>query len=269
MPDIGLDTAVARRRIDDKMSSMSFLAHLEELRQRIIRSIIFVVGGFGICWFFHERIFGYMQRPIVNALKINGIVDQTLKYHNPVEPFNMYLKISFIAGIFLASPFLLYQIWAFISPGLYRRERKYVLPFMVFTPALFLAGGFFGYRIVYPQALDFLIYFSKQFQPLITISEYTDLFMAIVLGMGLIFEMPILIFFLALVGIVNAGWMWRNFRYAILAIFVVAGIITPTPDVMNMCIFAAPMIVLYLISIGIAYFVHPSHRRKAKAKEQE
>ncbi len=267
MPDIGVDPAATRGKIEEKMQGMSFLAHLEELRRRIVHSAFYVAGGFAVCWGFHERIFGFMQRPIVNALKINEVADQTLKYHNPVEPFNMYLKVSFIAGIFLASPFLLYQIWAFISPGLYKRERKYVLPFMVFTPALFIAGGLFGYGVVYPQALNFLISFSKQFQPLITISEYTDLFMAIVLGMGLIFEMPILIFFLALVGIVNAGWMWRNFRYAILAIFVVAGIITPTPDVMNMCIFAAPMIILYVLSIGIAYFVHPSHRRKVKAQE--
>jgi sec-independent protein translocase protein TatC len=266
MPEIGLDPAQTRRTTEDKMKSMSFLAHLEELRRRIVHSAFYAAGGFVACWAFHERIFGFMQRPIVNALKENGILDQTLKYHNPVEPFNMYLKISFIAGLFVASPFLLYQVWAFISPGLYRRERKYVLPFMVFTPALFIAGGLFGYFIVYPRALDFLIGFSKQFQPLITVSEYTNLFTAIILGMGLIFEMPILIFFLALVGIVNAGWMWRNFRYSILVIFIIAGIVTPTPDVMNMCIFAAPMIVLYVFSIGIAYFVHPAHRKKAKTQ---
>jgi sec-independent protein translocase protein TatC len=267
MPDIGLDPAATRRTIEEKMNSMSFLSHLEELRRRIIHAIIYVAGGFGVCWWFHEQIFDYMQRPIMFALKNNGL-QQKLTYLNPTEPFNMYLKISLIAGLFLACPFVLYQVWAFVVPGLYKRERKYVFPFMAFTPTLFLAGGYFGYKLVYPAALNFLIEFSKQFTPMITITEYTDLFMVIILGMGLIFEMPILIFFLALVGIVNAGWMWRNFRYSILVIFIIAAIVTPTTDILNMCIFAAPMIVLYLFSIGIAYFVHPSYRRKAKAKEQ-
>jgi len=267
MPDIGLDPAATRRQIEDKMHSMSFLAHLEELRRRIIHSLIYITAGFGICWAFHEKIFGYMQRPIMFALKNNGL-DQKLTYLNPTEPFNMYLKISLIAGLFLACPFVLYQVWGFIAPGLYKRERKYVLPFMIFTPALFLAGGYFGYTLVYPAALNFLIEFSKQFTPMITINEYTDLFMVIILGMGMIFEMPILVFFLALFGIVSPGWMWRNLRYSILVIFIIAAIVTPTTDIMNMCIFAAPMIVLYLLSILVAYLVHPSRRKKAKEKAQ-
>ena len=130
----------------------------------------------------------------------------------------------------------------FISPGLYRNEKRYVVPFMVSTIALFIAGGYFGYRIVYPRALDFLIDFGSQFQPMITIGEYTSLFLSIILGMGLIFEMPILIFFLSLMGIVSAGFMWRNFRYAILIIFIVAAIVTPSPDPWSMCVFAAPMV---------------------------
>jgi sec-independent protein translocase protein TatC len=135
---------------------------------------------------------------------------------------------------------------------------------MSFTVLLFLAGGFFGYRIVYPAALDFLIGYGKQFQPMITIREYTDLFMTIVLGMGIIFELPVLVFFLSMMGMVTAGWMWRNLRYSILGIFIVAAIITPTTDIMNMVVFAAPMIALYLFSIAIAWFMNPQ-RRKAKA----
>jgi len=177
------------------------------------------------------------------------------------------LKIAALAGLFLTSPFVLYQVWMFISPGLYRREKRYVVPFMVSTIALFATGGYFGYRVVYPQVLHFLIVdFSKQFQPMITISEYTSLFLSIILGMGLIFEMPILIFFLALMGIVSAGFMWKNFRYAILLIFIVAAIVTPTPDVLSMCIFAAPMIALYVASIAIAWVVHPAQRRARKEK---
>ena len=207
-----------------------------------------------------------MQRPIMDALRNNGMSEK-LVYLNPTEPFNLYLKIAALAGLFLTSPFVLYQVWMFISPGLYRNEKRYVVPFMVSTIALFSAGGYFGFKIVYPAALNFLISFGKQFQPMITIKEYTELFLSIILGMGLIFEMPILVFFLALMGIVTAGWMWRNFRYSILIIFIVAAIVTPTSDILNMCIFAAPMIALYALSIGIAYLVHPKQRAARKEKQ--
>jgi sec-independent protein translocase protein TatC len=206
-----------------------------------------------------------MQKPIVDALRAHGLSEK-LVYLNPVDPFNLYLKIAAIAGLFLTSPFVLYQVWMFISPGLYRNEKRYVMPFMVSTIALFSTGGYFGYRIVYPRALDFLIGFGAQFQPMITISEYTSLFLSIILGMGLIFELPIIIFFLALMGIVSAGFMWKNFRYAILLIFIVAAIVTPTPDILSMCIFAAPMVGLYIASIGIAWLVHPKQR---KAREEK
>ena len=247
-------------RAPEEMTGMSFLEHLEELRRRIIYGFLYVVAGLGICWGFHERIFAVMQKPIMVALA-NHHLDQKLVYLNPTDPFNMYLKVSFLAGIFVASPFVLYQVWGFIAPGLYRNERRYVLPFMFSTVGLFLAGGYFGYRMVYPTALDFFIAFSGQFTPMITIGEYTNLFLTIIAGLGMVFEMPILVFFLALMGILSAGWMWRNFRYSILVIFIVAAIITPTTDIMNMCIFAAPMIGLYLVSIGIAWFVHPTQRK--------
>jgi sec-independent protein translocase protein TatC len=263
MPSPVLETA--QKRASEEMTGMSFLEHLEELRRRIIYSSLYIVGGFGVCWWFHEQIFAIMQKPIVTALA-NHKMDTQLVYLNPTDPFNMYLKISFLMGIFVASPFVLYQVWAFIAPGLYRNERRYVLPFMFSTVGLFLAGGYFGYRLVYPAALDFLIGWSAQFKPMITVGEYTDLFLTIIAGLGIVFEMPILVFFLALMGIVSAGWMWRNFRYAILVIFIIAAIITPTTDIMNMCIFAAPMIVLYVFSIAIAWFVHPAQRKKRAAK---
>jgi sec-independent protein translocase protein TatC len=263
MPSPVVETA--QKRASEEMTGMSFLEHLEELRRRIIYSFLYVVAGFCVCWWFHERIFAIMQKPIVTALA-NHKMDTQLVYLNPTDPFNMYLKISFLAGIFVASPFVLYQVWAFIAPGLYRNERRYVLPFMFSTVGLFLAGGFFGYKMVYPAALDFLIGWSAQFKPMITVGEYTDLFLTIIAGLGLVFEMPILVFFLSLMGILTAGWMWRNFRYSILVIFIIAAIITPTTDIMNMCIFAAPMIVLYLFSIAIAWFVHPTQRKKRTAK---
>ena len=246
---------------------MGFLEHLEELRRRIIWSIISVAAGFSVCYWWHDQIFSWMQKPIVFALK-NHNLPVNLVYTNPTDPFNMYLKVSLIVGVFVASPFVLYQVWAFIAPGLYKSERRYVGPFMMSTVGLFVAGGYFAYRLVYPAALDFLIDYSKQFTPMITINEYTDLFMTIVLGLGVVFEMPILVFFLALFGIISPGWMWRNLRYSILVIFIIAAIITPTTDIMNMCIFAAPMVVLYLVSIGVAYLVHPKQRKKRELNRQ-
>jgi sec-independent protein translocase protein TatC len=246
---------------------MGFMEHLEELRKRIIWSIVYIAAGFCVVYWWHDQVFAWMQAPIVFALK-NHNQPVNLVYTNPTDPFNMYLKISLIVGIFVASPFVLYQVWAFIAPGLYKSERRYVAPFMCSTVGLFMSGGYFAYKMVYPAALDFLIDYSKQFTPMITINEYTSLFMTIVLGLGVIFEMPILIFFLALFGIVSPGWMWRNFRYSILVIFIIAAVITPTTDIMNMCIFAAPMIVLYLGSIGVAWLVHPKNRKKREAKSK-
>jgi sec-independent protein translocase protein TatC len=191
-----------------------------------------------------------------------------LVYTNPVDPFNMYLKISLIAGIFVASPFVLYQVWSFIAPGLYKSERRYVGPFMFSTVGLFVAGGYFAYKVVFPAAFTFFFGFNTQFTPMITISEYISLFMTIMLGLGVVFEMPILVFFLALFGLITPGWMWRNLRYSILGIFIVAAIITPTPDIMSMCVFAAPMLVLYLVSIGVAYLVHPKQRKKREMNSQ-
>jgi len=261
------DAAGAAKSRLEQLQSMSFLEHLEELRRRIIWSVLYIIGGFSVVYWFHETIYNYMQQPIMLALHRHGL-DQKLTYLNPTEPFNMYLKMGLIGGIFVASPFILYQVWAFIAPGLYRHERRYVLPFMFSTVFLFMAGGFFGYKIVFPAALDFLVGYGAQFQPMVTIGEYTDLFLTIILGLGVVFEMPILVFFLALMGLVSAKWMWNNLRYSILVIFVIAAIITPTTDIMNMCIFAAPMILLYLLSIGVAYMVHPSRRKARREAEQ-
>src|SRR5438552_13156109 len=250
----------------EQMRSMSLIEYLEELRRRIIWAIVAVGVGFAACWHYSVLIFGYMQKPIVQALEANKL-DTSLVYTNPTEPFNLYMKTGLVAGIFLASPFVLYQVWLFIAPGLYRHEKRYVLPFMFSTVGLFLSGGFFVYKIVFPKALTFLISYGKQFTPMITVTEYTTLFLTIILGLGVIFEMPILIFFLALMGIVSAKWLWRNLRYSILIIFIIAAVITPTTDILNMCIFAAPMIALYVLSIGIAWLVHPARRKKRAQKQ--
>src|SRR6202051_1535735 len=221
--------------------SMPLLAHLEELRKRIIFSVLGVFVGFLACWSLADRIFGFMQQPIIQALR-NHRFGGGMVYLNATEPFNLYLEIAFVAGLFAASPFVFYQLWLFIAPGMYRKEKRYVLPFLLSTVGLFIAGGLFGYKMVYPASLDFLIGYGLRFQPMITIGEYTKLFLTIIIGLGLIFEMPVLVFFLALMRVITARRMWRNLRYSILAIFVVTAIVTPTTDILNTCCFAVPMV---------------------------
>ncbi|HUR36933.1 MAG TPA: twin-arginine translocase subunit TatC [Terriglobales bacterium] len=259
MAEPALDSAPEPSRLE--MPGMTLLEHLEELRKRIIYSLISVVVAFGLAWGYAERIFRLMEIPIKEALRANHLSEK-LVYTSPTDPFNIYLRIALIAGLFLASPVILYQFWMFISPGLYRHEKRYVVPFMFVTVGLFLAGGYFGYRYVYPAALTFLIDYGKDFQPMITVGEYTDLFLTVVAGMGVVFELPTVIFFLALMGVVDAKFLVNNFRYAILIIFLVAAILTPTTDLVNLCMFAAPMVVLYILSIGVAWLVHPKRRRK-------
>jgi len=265
MPELAAELPPAEQP-QESMPAMSFLEHLEELRRRIIYALIAVGIGFFACWAYAERIYEIIQRPVIQALKHNGIPEK-LGYLNPTEPFNLYLKRAFLAGLFVASPFVLYQVWMFISPGLYRNEKRYVLPFMFSTIFLFLGGGYFGYKIVFPAALDFLIGYGRQFQPMITVGEYTDLFLTVILGLGVVFELPILVFFLSLMGVISAGWMWRNVRYSILVIFIIAAVLTPTTDILNMCIFAAPMVALYLLSILVAWLVHPTRRKLRQTRK--
>lgn len=248
----------------EQARSVSLLGHLEELRKRIVLSVLGVMVGFLSCWSLADRIFGLMQRPIIGALRHHGITGG-LVYLNPTEPFNLYLEVALVGGLFAASPFVFYQLWLFIAPGLYRTEKRYVLPFLLGTVGLFTAGGLFGYKMVYPASLDFLIGYGQRFQPMITIGEYTKLFVTITLALGLIFEMPVLVFFLALMRVITARWMWHNLRYSILVIFIIAAIVTPTADVLNMCLFAAPMIALYALSIGVAWLVNRERTREADA----
>jgi sec-independent protein translocase protein TatC len=169
--------------------SMPLPAHLEELRKRIIFSVLGLIVGFLACWSYADRIFGLMQQPIIEALRHHGI-GGGLVYLNPTEPFNLYLEVGFVAGLFAASPFVFYQLWLFIAPGLYRKEKRYVLPFLLSTVGLFVAGGLFGYKMVYPASLDFLIGYGLRFRPMITIGEYTKLFLTIIIGLGLILGTP-------------------------------------------------------------------------------
>lgn len=240
-------------------ASMTFLQHLEELRRRIFYSALGVFLAFCVCFTFADHIYAFIERPMTASLKAYGL-NGHLVYFNPVDPFNLYVKLGLICGLFLASPWILYQVWAFIRPGLFPRERRYVIPFVVCTSALFIAGGAFAYLYAFPLVLNFLIGYAHRFTPEININEYFNLFSTVVLGVGVVFELPTLIFFLSLLGLTNARWLLKNFRYAILGAFVLAAAITPTADITTMTVFAAPLIGLYAIGIGIAWLVGKRRR---------
>ena len=240
-----------------ELPGMTLMQHLDELRKRIVRSAIFLALGFIAAWTFHDRFVGFIQAPL-------NRIGKKLVFTHPMDPLNLDLQVSLVAGAILASPFILYQVWLFIAPGLYKKEKRFVVPFMAATVGLFLTGASFGYFYVLPGALQILIVdFGHNFTPMVTIEEYIGFFLSIILGLGISFELPILIFFLALFGIVSPRFLWKNIRYAILAVFIVAACICPSPDPWTMCIYAIPMLVLYLVGIAVAWRVHPS-RRKAK-----
>ena len=244
-----------------ELPGMSLMEHLDELRKRIVRSAIYLALGFVAAWTFHDRSVGFIQAPLVR-------IGKTLVFTHPMDPLNLDLQVSLIGGAILASPFILFQVWLFIAPGLYKKERRFVIPFMAATVGLFLAGAAFGYYWVLPGALQILIVnFGHNFTPMVTIEEYSGFFISIILGLGISFELPVLIFFLALFGIVSPRFLWRNIRYAILAVFIVAAVICPSPDPWTMCIYAVPMLVLYLIGIGVAWWVHPSRRKKKESAQ--
>jgi sec-independent protein translocase protein TatC len=232
-----------------ELPRMSFLAHLDELRRRLLYSLVGLLVGFLVCWSFAPTLFGWLEQPVLQFLPAG----EKLAYTRLTAPFFLYMKVAFFAGIFVASPIILWQVWMFVAPGLYRRERRYAGPFIVFATLFFLAGGYFGYRTVFPMACKFFLEMGSQFQQVITIDEYFSLASKMILGMGLVFETPILIFFLARIGIVTPAFLIQKFKYAVVIIFIIAALITPTPDMVTQAALALPMILLYLIGIGISY----------------
>src|SRR3984957_9384165 len=258
---IGKARAAVTERAE--LPGMSLMEHLDELRRRIVHSAISLAAGFGICWFFHDRIVGFLQAPLNH-------IGKSLVFTHPMDALNLDLQAALLGGAILASPFVLFQVWLFIAPGLYQKERRFVIPFMAATVGLFLTGAGFGYFYVLPAAIKILIVgFGHNFTPMVTIEDYTSFFLSVILGLGISFELPILIFFLAIFGIVSPQFLWKNIRYAILAVFLVAAIITPSPDPWTMCIYAIPMLCLYMIGIAVAWWVHPSRRKTKEAKAAE
>ena len=244
---------------------MTFFEHLSELRKRIINSLYAIgVGAFVGVWL-SQRFIGFITKPMLEALKSAGL-EQKLIYTHPAGYLNMVITLGVYLGVVMASPIVLYQIWLFVAPALYKHERSAVTGFLFSTVFLFLLGIAFGYFVTLPYMLKFLVSFKGPVVPMISINEYFDLILMVLLGLGLVFELPILIFFLSLFGIVTPKFLWHNFRYAILIIAVVAAIITPTPDAQTMLIFMLPMVGLYFVGIAVSASVV---RKKRKREEAE
>jgi sec-independent protein translocase protein TatC len=243
---------------EDGMLRMSFLGHLEELRMRLF----YALGGFGVAFmgslFFCKQLWELISAPAVQALTTLGIKPPNLTQITPMESFNViWVKVPVLCSIFIASPWLLYQVWAFVSPGLYKREKKWAVPFVVCTAGLFIAGGLFAYFVAFRFGLTFLLGIGRDVHvsPMVSIDEYFDLFVNVTLGIGLVFEMPILIFFLTLLRLVTPHFLLSHSRYAILIITIIAAVVTPTPDVFNLLLFATPMILLFFVGVFASYLL--------------
>ena len=238
-----------------ELPKMSFLDHLEELRKRLLISFIAVAVGFLACWAFAEPIFGKLQEPLTAFLPKGD----KLAYTRLTAPFFLYMKVAFFAGIFVAAPVILLQLWLFIAPGLYKRERRLALPFIIFGSLFFIMGGYFGYRFLLPATCSFFVETGKQFKQMVTVDDYFSFASVIILATGVVFETPILIFFLARIGLVTPAFLMQKFKYAIVLSFVIAAVVTPTPDIVTQAALAVPMIVLYLIGVGVAYLFGKKH----------
>ncbi|MBV9766290.1 MAG: twin-arginine translocase subunit TatC [Acidobacteriaceae bacterium] len=240
------------------MLRMSFMGHLEELRWRILRALLGVVVAFLVSLSFAEPLWRAVSAPAVDALKHLHINPPKLVVITPMEGFNIiWLKMPLLVSVFLASPWILYQVWAFISPGLYRREKRWAVPFILCTAGLFIAGGCFAYFVAFRFGLEFLLGIGRNADvlPMVSINEYFDLFVNVTLGVGLVFEMPVIIFFLTLLRLASPRFLLRHSRYAILAITIIAAVVTPTPDVFNMMLFAVPMVLLYFVGLFASYLL--------------
>lgn len=250
---------------EEGMARMSFLQHLEELRSRILRSLWGFVIAFGLSLAFTERLWTAVCQPAAAALKSLGY-EPSLYAVDPMEGFMIiWFKLPLVCSLFLASPWVLYQVWAFVSPGLYKRERRWAVPFILCSAGLFIMGGLFAYFVVFRSALKFLLGVGQgnYVKPICTVTHYFDLFVNVILGIGLVFELPILIFFLVLLRIVTPGFLLKHSRYAILIIFIIAAAVTPTPDAFNMLLFALPMCLLFYVGIFAGYLLvlHREQRR--------
>jgi sec-independent protein translocase protein TatC len=241
---------------------MSFLEHLEELRKRIINAVLGIAVGIAASFFFIQQIYDFLTAPALATLPEGS----RLIYTQPTEAFSLYIQISLISGAVLAAPWIMLQVWGFIAPGLYANEKKFVVPFVLFSTVGFLGGAAFNHYIAYPFIMTYFASFNTPnlvYMPQLT--YVFGLYVKMLLGLGLIFQMPTVVFFLAKMRVLTARFLLRQFKLAVLLIFITAAVITPTGDPMTLMIFAAPMLGLYTLSIAIAFIVGPKRLKDSEA----
>src|SRR5688572_9499510 len=253
----------ARRRRDEddpedaSGGMMSFLEHLEDLRKRIIYACIALGVGMAISLAFMDRLVAFVFAPTKRALPLGT----ELISSRPTEGFAVYFDIALMAGLIIAAPVIMYQVWLFVVPALYANEKKFVVPFMVLTAIGSVSGAAFSHYVLFPSMMSFFATFTLAEIKFVPRVEYVfELYVRSLVGMVLVFQIPTLAFFLAKIRIVTARFLWRNIKYSILIIFIVAAVLTPSSDPWNMAVFAAPMLVLYVIGIGVAWLAQPKRR---------
>ena len=247
---------------------MSLFEHLVELRKRLLHSVGAVGIGMIIGLAASRPIMDFVLRPVQAALRANKLQDNVFSFS--LQGYvGLYINLGLYIGLALAMPYVLYQVWLFVAPGLYKHERKAVSAFIVSSMILFLCGMAFAYFVLLPTVLTFLVSFVNHgpIKPLISLNEYFELVLVVLVGLGVIFELPVLIFILSVFGIVTPQWLWKNLRYAVLIITVVAAVVRPTPDATTMLIFMAPMVGLYFVGIGVSYMVYRRKRQREIARE--
>jgi sec-independent protein translocase protein TatC len=243
---------------EEGMARMSFLDHLEELRHRIIMVVYGMAAAFAFALIFRNEMWDVVQKPATAALINLHVIPPLLAQISPMDVFQItWMELPLLAALFLASPWILYQVWAFIAPGLYKHERRWAAPFVISSAGLFIVGGFFAYFVIFRYGLQFLLGLGigHGIQPVISMTEYFDLFVDVMLAVGLVFEIPVLLFLLTLVRIVQPSFLLKHSRYVILSIVILAAVITPTGDVFNLTLFATPMIALFYVGLFASYLL--------------
>jgi sec-independent protein translocase protein TatC len=249
-------------------SQMPFTEHLEELRRRLIYCAIAVGVGFVVCYFFKETIFAWLMKPLLKALPASQ--GRKLIYTAPHEAFLTYLKVSFIGGVALSIPVILYQFWRFVAPGLYEHEKRYLYPVVILSTLFFVGGAMFGYFVVFPYGFQFFTSFATDsISPMISTREFLSFSTRLLFAFGLIFELPLVSFFLAKLGILRASFLRKQRKYAIVLIFVIAALLTP-PDVFTQILMAGPLLILFESSVWIAHIFGPKDEPEtSKEKKSE
>ena len=244
---------------EEGMARMSFLEHLEELRTRILRALGGLLVVYLGCLAFANDLLRLAIEPFRGAARaIAGPGGEMIQMINtrPLEQFQVqYIKVPLLAAVFLGAPWLTYQAWQFIAPGLYRKEKRWAVPFIFTTAVLFILGGVFCYFVALRVTLQFLLTVTEEVEPYISVSDYLNTFIILEIGLGLVFQLPVLIFFFTLLRLTTPRFLLRNVRYAVLVMFIIAAIITPTGDPLTMTLFAGPMILLYFVGIGASWLL--------------